>query len=175
MSFPYFADFRAYINALENRGKLRRWKRPVNKDTEMMPLMRLQYRGISDEERQAFLFENVLDSRGRQHAIKVATGVYGSSRDIAALGLGCDEPSEIYEKWRQALAKPIEPQVIASAPVQEIVYTDSALSRFGLSSLPAPVEEPGFSGGIRVTAPFITQDSRTGVRNVGLYSGHFRA
>lgn len=85
----------------------------------------------------------MLDSRGRQHAIKVATGVYGSSRDIAALGLGCDEPSEIYEKWRQALAKPIEPQVIASAPVQEIVYMDSALSRFGLTSLPAPVEEPG--------------------------------
>ena len=65
MSRPYFADFRAYINRLEDRGKLRRWKRPINKDTEMMPLMRLQYRGISDEQREAFLFENVLDSRYR--------------------------------------------------------------------------------------------------------------
>jgi UbiD family decarboxylase len=79
MSDRYFADFRAYINELQIRGKLRRWKRPINKDTEMMPLMRLQYRGIPDEERQAFLFENVLDSRGRQHEIKVATGMYGSS------------------------------------------------------------------------------------------------
>src|SRR5918995_3118158 len=173
MSDRYFADFRAYINELQIRGKLRRWKRPINKDTEMMPLMRLQYRGILDEERQAFVFENVLDSRGRQHAIMVATGMYGSSREIATLGLGCNQPIEIYEKWRQALAKPIDPRIISSAPVQEIVYADEELSRFGLTSLPAPVEEPGFSGGIRVTAPFITQDRQTGVRNVGLYSGHF--
>ena len=36
------------------------------------------------------------------------------------------------------------------------------------------MEEPGFSGGIRVTAPFITDDPQSGVRNVGMYSGHFR-
>ncbi len=139
MSDRYFADFRAYINELQSRGKLQRWKRPINKDTEMMPLMRLQYRGISDEERQAFLFENVLDSRGRQHAIKVATGMYGSSREIAALGLGCNQPLEIYEKWRQALAKPIDPRTIPTAPVQEIVYADEELSHFGLTSVTARV------------------------------------
>ncbi|HLN86251.1 MAG TPA: UbiD family decarboxylase, partial [Candidatus Limnocylindrales bacterium] len=101
--------------------------------------------------------------------------VYGSSREIAALGLGCDEPLEIYEKWRHALAQPIEPRSVASAPVQEVVYTGESLKAFGVTSLPAPVEEPGFSGGIRVTAPFITEDPETGVRNVGMYSGHFRA
>ena len=52
--------------------------------------------------------------------------------------------------------------------------TGEALKNFGVTSLPAPVEEPGFSGGIRATAPFITQDRETGVRNVGMYSGHFR-
>jgi 3-polyprenyl-4-hydroxybenzoate decarboxylase len=49
----YFADFRDYIGELEKRGKLHRWSRPVNKDTELMPLMRLQYRGIDDSKRQA--------------------------------------------------------------------------------------------------------------------------
>src|SRR3990167_7260686 len=34
---------------------------------------------------------------------------------------------------------------------------------------------PGFSGGIRVTAPFITRDPQDGIRNVGMYSGHFKA
>ena len=174
MGKAYYTDFRDYLNELENHGKLHRWTRAVNKDSELMPLMRLQYRGIADEKRQAFLFENVFDSRGKQHDIRVATGVYGSSREIAALGLGCDEPLEIYEKWRQALAKPIDPRQVASAPVQEIVYTGARLSEFGVTSLPAPVEEPGFSGGIRVTAPFITEDLETGVRNVGMYSGHFR-
>ena len=90
MAQPYFSDFRSYLEELERRGKLHRWTRPVNKDTELMPLMRLQYRGIPDDQRQAFLFDNVVDSRGRQHKIRVATGMYGSSREIAALGLGCD-------------------------------------------------------------------------------------
>src|SRR5207247_10784868 len=92
--------------------------------------------------------------------------MYGSSREIAALGLGCCEPLEIYEKWRQALAKPIEPQLINRAPVQEVVYSGSELRDFGVTSLPAPVEEPGFSGGIRVTATFITKDPETGTRNL---------
>jgi len=170
----YFTDFRSYLDQLEERGKLHRWTRAVNKDTELMPLMRLQYRGISDERRQAFLYENVVDGSGKKHDIRVATGVYGSSREIAALGLGCEEPLEIYEKWRRALANPIEPRRVDSAPVQEIVYTGEKLRSFGISSLPAPVEEPGFSGGIRATAPFITVDPQTGVRNVGMYSGHFR-
>ncbi|MEX0801824.1 MAG: UbiD family decarboxylase [Candidatus Binatia bacterium] len=174
MSNSYFADFRAYIEELDKRGKLQRWRRPINKDTEMMPLMRLQYRGIADEARKAFLFENVLDSRGRRHDIRVVTGMYGSSREIAALGLGCDKPSDMYEKWRHALAQPIDTRTVARAPVQEVVYTGGELAKFGLTGLPAPVEEPGFSGGIRVTAPFITQDAQTSVRNVGMYSGHFR-
>ena len=88
MSKAYFADFREYIGALEKRGKLHRWSRAVNKDTELMPLMRLQYRGIGDDKRQAFLYENVIDSRGVKHDIRVATGVYGSSREIAAIGIG---------------------------------------------------------------------------------------
>src|ERR1044071_5640329 len=174
MSQEYYEDFRAYLAALERRDKLHRWTRQVNKDTELMPLMRLQYRGIADEHRRAFLFENIIDSRGRRYDIRVATGMYGSSRAIAALGLGCDEPLAIYEKWRTALAKPLEPRRVASAAVQEIVHAGDALKKFGVTGLPAPVEEPGFSGGIRVTAPFITQDAETGVRNVGMYSGHFR-
>jgi 4-hydroxy-3-polyprenylbenzoate decarboxylase len=175
MPDAYYEDFRAYLEELDKRGKLRRWRRPVNKDTELMPLMRLQYRGIADEKRQAFLFENVLDSRNRKHVVKVATGVYGSSREIISLGLACDEPLEIYEKWRHALAKPIEPRRVSQAAVHEEIYTGTRLKEFGLTSLPAPVEEPGFSGGIRVTGPFITQEPETGVRNVGMYSGHFRS
>ena len=174
MTERYYADFRSYLEELDKRGKLYHWSRAINKDTELMPLMRLQYRGIADDKRRAFLFDNVFDSRGKKHNIKVATGMYGSSRQIAALGLDCSEPLGIYEKWRQALAQPIETCLIHRAPVQEVVYTGSKLRDFGVTSLPAPVEEPGFSGGIRVTAPFITKDPEDGTRNVGMYSGHFR-
>jgi 4-hydroxy-3-polyprenylbenzoate decarboxylase len=105
--------------------------------------------------------------------MKVLTGVYGASREIAGLGLGCEDSQEIYEKWRKAMARPIDPVKVSRAPVHEQVHSGAELAKLGLAMLPAPVEEPGFSGGIRVTAPFITQDPETGTRNVGMYSGHF--
>ena len=90
------------------------------------------------------------------------------------LGLGCKDPGEIYERWRHAVDKPIDPVVVESGPVHEEVHAGAELEEIGLSMLPAPVEEPGFSGDTRATGPFITEDSASGVRNVGMYSGHFR-
>jgi len=170
----YFGDFRAFLNDLERRGKLYRWRQGVNKDTELMPLMRLQYRGLPDDKRQVLLFEKVCDGNGRQFAVRVATGMYGSSREILGLGMGCEDPTAIYEKWHRALAKPLQPRIVDFSPLHEEVYSGSRLNQFGLTDLPAPVEEPGFSCGIRFTAPFITKDPETGMRNVGMYSGHFR-
>ena len=175
MARGYYSDLRAFIGELERRGKLYRWRKAVNKDTELMPLMRLQYRGLSDEARQAFLYEKVTDAKGNRYDMKVITGMYGASREILTLGMGCKESAEIYEKWRHALAHPIETATVERGVAQERVHQGRELEKFGLTSLPAPVEEPGFSGGIRVTAPFITRDPEDGIRNVGMYSGHFKA
>jgi 4-hydroxy-3-polyprenylbenzoate decarboxylase len=38
----YYRDVREYLHALEAAGKLVRVKQPINKDTEMHPLVRLQ-------------------------------------------------------------------------------------------------------------------------------------
>ena len=171
----YFSDLREFIGELERRGKLQRIKRQVNKDTELMPLFRLQFRGLAEENRKAFLFENVTDAKGRRYDMKVMPGSYGASREIFALGMGCERPEEVYEKWRHACTHPIEPVLVNSGPVQEEVHTGAELTTLGLDEFPSPVEEPGFSGTIRTTTPFITKDPDTGVRNVGTYSGHFRA
>jgi 4-hydroxy-3-polyprenylbenzoate decarboxylase len=125
--------------------------------------------------RQAFLYENVTDGEERRYDIRVLTGMYGASREILALGMGCREPREIYEKWRYACEHLKEPAGVSNGPVHDQVYTGPDLEAFPLTRLPAPVEEPGFSGGIRVTAPFITKDPESGTRNVGMYSGHFIA
>ena len=172
MGKTYYSDFREYIADLENRGKLYRWQRQVNKDTELMALMRLQYRGLPDEERRAFLYENVTDSKGGRYDMKVITGAYGSSRPIMASGMGCEAPEEIHEKWHHAVAHPINPETVGRGAVQEEVHMGAELKTAGLDRLPAPVEEAGFSGGVRVTAPFITRDLESGTRNVGMYSGH---
>ena len=171
----YYHDLREFIGELERRGKLLRWKRPVCKDTELMPLFRLQFRGLAEEERKAFLFERVRDVQGRSLTMQVLAGSYGASREIFALGMGCESPEEVYEKWHHAVNHPIEPVVISSGPVHEEIHLGQEIQEMGLSELPAPVEEPGFSGTIRTTTPFITRDPDTGVRNVGTYSGHFRA
>ena len=174
MPDSYYDDLRGFIAVLEKHGLLYRWERSVNKDSELMPLMRLQYRGRSDAERQAFLYENVTDSQRRRYGIRVLTGVYAASRKIVTLGMGCEDPGDIYERWRHAAEKPIDPVVVQSGSVHEEVHVGAELEKSGLTILPAPVEEPGFSGDTRVTGPFITREAETGIRNVGMYSGHFR-
>ncbi len=63
---PYYKDLREHIRALESREKLVRVKRQINKDTELMPLVRWQFRGLPEQARKAFLFENVIDSKGKK-------------------------------------------------------------------------------------------------------------
>ena len=61
-----YPDLHAHIAALEKAGLLIRVKRPINKDSEMHPLVRWQFRGgIPEAQRKAFLFENVTDSASR--------------------------------------------------------------------------------------------------------------
>ena len=55
----YYKDIREFIKALEKEDKLVRVKRDINKDTHLMPLVRWQFRGLTEEQRKAFLFENV--------------------------------------------------------------------------------------------------------------------
>ena len=85
----YYKDVREYLNALEAAEKLVRIDQPVNKDTEMHPLVRLQYRGLPEAERRAFFFEKVVDLKGRRFDIPVAVACYAGNLDIYALGMQC--------------------------------------------------------------------------------------
>jgi 4-hydroxy-3-polyprenylbenzoate decarboxylase len=171
----YYQDLREFVLDLEKLGKLHRWKQPINKDTELMPLHRCQFLGVPEEERKVFLFERVTDARGRTFSMKVLAGVYALSRQIMALGMGCQEWEEVGEKWHHALSHQIEPELVDSGPAQEEIHMGSDLVGMGLDELPVCVEEPGFTGTVRVSAPFITRDPDSGIRNVGMYSGHLRS
>ena len=46
----YYKDLREYITTLDKAGKLVRIKREINKDTELMPLVRWQFRGLDDKD-----------------------------------------------------------------------------------------------------------------------------
>ena len=172
----YYKDLSEFIEALEKKGKLVRIKNPINKDTQLHPLVRLQFRGLPEEERKAFLFENVTDSRGRHFDIPVAVGVLGASREVYAIGMMC-QPQEISEKWLQALKNPIEPLALSSGPVQEVVHTgDSLLEHGGLDEFPIPNSTPGYDIAPYFSSPFwVTKDPETGVRNVGTYRAQLKS
>src|ERR1700754_316232 len=112
----------AYVDALDKAGKLVRVTTPINKDTELHPLVRLQFRGLPESQRKAFLFENIIDSRGEKHDIPVIVGALAGSAEIYAMGMRCDL-KDIEKIWKQALANPIEPKIVAKADCQEVVIT----------------------------------------------------
>jgi 4-hydroxy-3-polyprenylbenzoate decarboxylase len=166
----YYKDIRAHLKVLEQKGKLRRIKRSINKDTELMPLVRLQYRGLPEEERRAFLFENITDAKGKKYNGTVAVSALAGSTEIYALGLMC-QPGEILEKLANAETHPIEPKLVKKAPVQEEVHMAEGLMEHGaLDEFPIPISLPGFDSGPCMTAAFwVTKDPESGIRNVGTY------
>jgi 4-hydroxy-3-polyprenylbenzoate decarboxylase len=83
----YYRDLREYLATLEERTKLRRVSRLINKDTDLHPLVRRQFRGLEESERRGWLFENLTDLAGRRYRARVATTILGASREIYGIGL----------------------------------------------------------------------------------------
>jgi UbiD family decarboxylase len=172
-------DLRDLLDVLEARGKLLRFDEAMCKDTEAMPLFRLQLCGVPEAERRVMLFEHVVGAAGQRYGMALLAGVYGASADILRIGLGCEQRTDVLQRVARAIAEPVTPELIrpelrASAPVHEVVHTGRDLHAVGLDALPAPVEEPGFSQIIRTGMPMITKDPETGVRNVGTYNAFIR-
>src|SRR5262249_18740163 len=96
-------DFQSHLAALEAQGLLVRVDRPINKDTELHPLVRWQFQGgLKEDQRRAFLFANVTDSSGRRYDIPVAVGALAASPRIYAAGMG-GAVEEIEAAWVRAL------------------------------------------------------------------------
>ena len=172
-----YADLRDHIEALERAGLLVRVRRLINKDTEMHPLVRWQYRGgLPEKDWRGFLFENVTGVKGKHYDIPVAVGVMAGSKYIVAVGLDCDADG-IADKWQKAFRSPIEPMMVKNGPVHQVVLTGADVKRSGgLDQFPVPISTPGFDGAPFITAGhWITKDPDTGIRNVGNYRGHLKA
>jgi UbiD family decarboxylase len=171
-------DFQAHIADLDARGLLTRIDRPINKDTELHPLVRLQFLGgIPENERRAFLFTNVTDSTGKRYDIPVVVGAIAASSDIYALGMGCSV-EEIGKAWLDAIHHPIAPVRVTAAPCQEVVIEGDALrgADGGLKRLPVPVSTPGFDSAPYLTATLcVSKDPDSGIQNFGTYRAALKA
>ena len=60
-------DFQEHLAELEAQGLLVRVERPIDKDTELHPLVRWQFQGgLAEDRRRAFMFTHVVDGAGRK-------------------------------------------------------------------------------------------------------------
>ena len=175
---PGYADFQGHLANLDAAGLVQTIDREINKDTEMHPLVRWQYRGgVPEENRRAFVFTNVVDAKGRNYDMSVVVGALAGSREIYRLGLNV--PAEgVGDIWRRAMSDPIAPVEVTDAPCQEVVLQGGDLigEGNGLDALPVPISTPGFDSAPYLTAGnFITLDPDTGVQNMGTYRGGLKA
>src|SRR5690606_40303302 len=120
---PY-RDVRDYIEALQRRDLLHVIDEEISKDTELVPLVRLQFRGLAEESRKAFWFRRITDARGRRFDGSVLLGSLGCSRAVYAAALGV-EPDGIAAAWARAHGNHIKPQPAdaGAAPVKELVVS----------------------------------------------------
>lgn len=173
-----YADLHDHIEALDAAGQLRRVDLPINKDTELFPLVRWQFRGsVPEEERKAWLFTNVTDAKGRHYDIPVLVGAVASNIDIYSIGMGVPSEQTI-PTWSKALANPITPRIVENAPCQEVVVEGRALANpgYGLDALPIPISTPGLDSAPYLSASgFITKDPDTGLQNFGLYRAQIKS
>ncbi|MFQ5541557.1 MAG: UbiD family decarboxylase [Candidatus Binatia bacterium] len=157
-----YRDLRTYLAALEEKGKLKRVRKEVEKDWEIAAVCRQVFFKIPPERRPAVLFENV-----KGFSIPVVAGVLGISRQVYAIGLETDSLDGINRKWDHALGNPIPPRIVDHGPCKENILKGDQVD---ILKLPVPVWTVGEDPGPFFTSPYvITKDPETGVRNVGTY------
>ena len=173
-----YKDLREHLASLEERGLLVRVTREVNKDTELHPLVRWQFRSdLPESERKGFFFENVVDAKGRHYPYPVAVGVLASNPKIYATGMNCSV-EEIGDKWETALENPVTPVAVDTGSCQEMVHIGDDLDREGggLDMLPVPISTPGWDNAPYTTCShWFTKDPDTGIQNIGNYRGQIKS
>jgi 4-hydroxy-3-polyprenylbenzoate decarboxylase len=172
-----YSDLHEHVLALAQAGLLHIIDEPINKDTEMHPLVRWQFRGgIPESERKAFLFTQPTDSKGRRYEIVVLVAGLAANREVYRVGFG--KPLEdIGQAWLKAMAAPIKPCIVEIAPCQDVVVVGDDLHRpgQGLDGLPVPISTPGFDNAPYLSAGhYITRDPDSGIQNVGNYRGQLK-
>ena len=79
-----YPDLHDHLKALDKAGLLVTVDRAIDKDSEMHPLVRWQFRGgIAEKDRKAFLFTKVRDAKGKRYDIPVVVGALAAETPAA--------------------------------------------------------------------------------------------
>jgi UbiD family decarboxylase len=142
-------NLRDFLNRLESENRLIRIKKEVNPEYEIANV-------INTLGEQPVIFENVMGSE-----FPVFGGIT-SSRDVIATGLETTKEKVLF-KLVDALRNPKKPEIVDSAPCQEVVVSEPDLDK-----LPILMHLPG-DGGKYVTASVCTIKDPDSGRNVSYH------
>lgn len=152
------ASLREELERLDSAGLLRRVDREVDPRFEICAVA-----SVGAEE--PMLFEHV---RGADLPVVINTL---SSRAALAVSFGVD-PSEVGEKYLDALQNPIAPVVVGQAPVQEVIRRGDEVD---LLSLPILTHHEDDAGPYITTGVAIAEDPARGIRNLSYHRMHVRS
>lgn len=156
-----YQDLRAYLKALEARGKLHHVRKEVDSTWEVAAVMRRVYQRIPAARRPAVMFDQI-----RGYRMPLVVGVVGASPEVYALALETTV-AQIADRWDHAQLHPVPPIRVPTGPVKEHVLSGNQVD---LTVFPLCMwtrgEDPApyFTG-----ACVVSQDPETGERNVGTY------
>ncbi len=171
-------DLKAFVDHLEQRGRLRRISVPVSRDLEISEITDRVSKG-PPADNVALLFERV-----EGFDTPVLINAFGAA-DRMAWALGVERLDELGERlaklldlrlpgtFAERLAKlgtlidvvKAAPRRVTTAPCQEVVETSAP----SLATLPVLQCWPGDAGRFITLPGVFTRDPLTGARNVGMY------
>lgn len=149
-----FQDFRAFLDALRERGELRDVDRPVALELEIGKALRKS----AAMNGPAFVF------RRNGTPFPLVGGVY-NSRAKALIALDATEDT-VFDRVLRGLATRIPPVVGTDAPVHEHVLTGDAID---LRQLPVPKYSPDDGGPYITPGIVVSKDPETGIPDMGHY------
>jgi UbiD family decarboxylase len=150
-----FSGLREFIDLLKREGELACVQESVALDQELGAVCVKSLRGRGP----ALLFE-----RPGGMEVPVLANLLATRRRYG-LALGCD-PRDTQHEWNRRAEHPLQPIQVSSGPCQDHVYIGDDVD---LSMLPAPIWNKLDGGPYITLSCHITKDSRTGIRNVGVY------
>ena len=171
-----YRDLREYLSELTRRDLVHVIDEPICKDTELVPLVRLQFRGLPEVERKAFWFRKVTDPRKREYDGSVVLASLGCSRAVYGAALGV-ESDAIADRWAAAHKSPLPTETVSAdqAPVKEVILRAPDLQG-GVDRFPHLISTPGFDPSPFITAGvWVTRDPEDGSYNLGIYRGMIKA
>lgn len=149
-------DLRTFLAQAEAAGELMRIQKPLDPKFQVSAVLAK----LEQQERYpACRFEKVGDS-----SIPVVSNLFASRKRLA-LALGCGE-EELNAVYRQREDRRIEPVLVESGPVQEVVLEGDQVD---LYQLPILTHNALDAGPYVTCGAAVTKDPETGIRNIGVY------